>query len=68
MDVLGLLFYSILCKAESMDSPAYLPPPAKVDKMHFKECLIEFIQYTYIERFEREYYSFIIPYRYSVSE
>jgi len=35
---------SAVLQAESMDSPAYLPPPAKVDKMHFKECLIELLQ------------------------
>ena len=34
-----------------MDSPKYLPPATKADKLHFKECLIELLQvdfsYTY---------------------
>ena len=30
-----------------MECPNYLPPPAKVDKMHFKECLIELLQVSY---------------------
>jgi len=40
---------AILCailQTESMESqPTYVPPaPSKVDKMHFKECLIEMLQ------------------------
>ncbi|XP_023331965.1 cleavage and polyadenylation specificity factor 73 [Eurytemora carolleeae] len=35
---------SAVLQAESMECPNYLPPPAKVDKMHFKECLIELLQ------------------------
>ena len=31
-------------KAESLDSPKYLPPATKADKLHFKECLIELLQ------------------------
>jgi hypothetical protein len=27
-----------------MECPSYLPPAAKVDKLHFKECLIELLQ------------------------
>jgi hypothetical protein len=27
-----------------MECPSYLPPTAKVDKLHFKECLIELLQ------------------------
>ena len=27
-----------------MDSPKYLPPATKADKLHFKECLIELLQ------------------------
>lgn len=39
---------AILCailQAESMEvQPTYIPTPSKVDKMHFKECLIEMLQ------------------------
>jgi len=35
---------SAVLQAESLESPRYLPPTAKVDKMHFKECLIELLQ------------------------
>jgi len=41
---------AVLCavlQAESMDTPSYVPTSAssmKVDKMHFKECLIEMLQ------------------------
>ena len=32
-------------QAESMEAqPTYIPTPSKVDKMHFKECLIEMLQ------------------------
>jgi len=35
---------SAVLQAESMDCPNYLPPPTKIDKLHFKECLIELLQ------------------------
>lgn len=35
---------SAVLQAESMECPSYLPPAAKVDKLHFKECLIELLQ------------------------
>ena len=41
---------AVLCavlQAESMEVPSYIPASAssmKVDKMHFKECLIEMLQ------------------------
>jgi len=35
---------SAVLQAETLDSPRYLPPTAKVDKQHFKECLIELLQ------------------------
>merc|ERR1712059_218185 len=35
---------SAVLQADTVDSPRYLPPSAKVDKMHFKECLIELLQ------------------------
>ena len=41
---------AVLCavlQAESMDMPSYIPASAasmKIDKMHFKECLIEMLQ------------------------
>merc|ERR1711994_1038963 len=41
---------AVLCailQAESMDTPSYVPATSasmKVDKMHFKECLIEMLQ------------------------
>merc|ERR1712156_404797 len=41
---------AVLCavlQAESMDTPSYVPTTSasmKVDKMHFKECLIELLQ------------------------
>jgi len=35
---------SAVLQAESMDCPTYLPPPTKIDKLHFKECLIELLQ------------------------
>jgi hypothetical protein len=31
-------------QAESIDAPRYIPANSKVDKMHFKECLIEMFQ------------------------
>ena len=31
-------------QAESLESPKYLPPATKADKLHFKECLIELLQ------------------------
>jgi hypothetical protein len=31
-----------------MESPSYLPPAAKVDKLHFKECLIELLQVLHV--------------------
>ena len=41
---------AVLCavlQAESMDTPAYVPTTTaamKVDKLHFKECLVEMLQ------------------------
>jgi len=35
---------SAVLQAESLDSPKYLPPATKADKLHFKECLIELLQ------------------------
>ena len=35
---------SAVLQAESLDSPKYLPPSNKLDKNHFKECLIELLQ------------------------
>lgn len=35
---------SAVLQAETLDSPRYLPPTAKADKLHFKECLIELLQ------------------------
>jgi len=35
---------SAVLQAESLDSPKYLPPSNKLDKKHFKECLIELLQ------------------------
>jgi cleavage and polyadenylation specificity factor subunit 3 len=31
-------------QADSIDTPRYIPTSAKVDKIHFKECLIEMLQ------------------------
>ena len=35
---------SAVLQAESLDSPKHLPPSNKMDKMHYKECLIELLQ------------------------
>merc|ERR1712083_286024 len=35
---------SAVLQAETLDSPRYLPPTNKIDKNHFKECLIELLQ------------------------
>jgi len=35
---------SAVLQAETLDSPKYLPPSNKLDKNHFKECLIELLQ------------------------
>jgi len=35
---------SAILQAESVETPRYLPPNPKVDKLHFKECLIELLQ------------------------
>lgn len=35
---------STVLQAESMEEPSYLPPQATIDKLHFKECLIELLQ------------------------
>ena len=31
-------------QAESIEAPRYIPSSTTVDKMHFKECLIEMFQ------------------------
>ena len=35
---------SAVLQADSIDTPKYIPSSAKVDKIHFKECLIEMLQ------------------------
>ena len=38
---------AVLCavlQADSMEKPSYIPASTRVDKMHFKECLIEMLQ------------------------
>ena len=35
---------SAVLQADSIDTPKYIPSSAKVDKIHFKECLIEMVQ------------------------
>ena len=35
---------SAVLQAESIDGPKYLPSSNKIDKKHFKECLIELLQ------------------------
>jgi len=36
---------SAVLQAECMEAPSYpIPPPAKVDRLHFKECLVELLQ------------------------
>eukprot|EP00088_Acartia_fossae_P070590 TRINITY_DN9501_c0_g1_i4.p1 TRINITY_DN9501_c0_g1~~TRINITY_DN9501_c0_g1_i4.p1 ORF type:complete len:694 (-),score=174.59 TRINITY_DN9501_c0_g1_i4:82-2163(-) len=35
---------STVLQADSLDEPGYLPQTATIDKLHFKECLIELLQ------------------------
>ena len=50
---------AILCailQAESMESPpSYIPSASKVDKIHFKECLIEMLQDMFGEESVRDH-------------
>ena len=46
---------SAVLQADSIDTPKYIPSSAKVDKIHFKECLIEMLQgreFEYLYRCE----------------
>ena len=42
---------SAVLQADSIDTPKYIPSSAKVDKIHFKECLIEMLQGWEFESF-----------------
>merc|ERR1712098_580901 len=51
---------SAVLQAESLDSPKYLSPTNKIDKNHFKECLIELLQDMFGEELFLRYFREIL--------
>jgi len=43
-DMFADTILAAILQAETVDNPRYVPATAKVDRIHFKECLIEMLQ------------------------